>query len=239
MSNEMISIYMKQVEKIPLLSDSEEKDLLKKAAEGDQVAKDKIVTSNLRYVVKMANKFRNRGVDFEDLVCEGNAALLRAIEKMNPSKNVKFITYANFWIYQYMKAAVYAYGRCVSIPQNRPDQLKNQDLSAVSLDKPFDLSDAEGLSLMDSLCDTMNRTPEEACMLDFYSEDFKEVFSTVLSDREQYVLENHYGLNGCEKIGLRDIAEDLGISREGVRQIEVRALEKLESNPILNEYVVA
>lgn len=234
MKNDMVSIYMKQVEAIPLLTAAQEKELLLKASEGDKLAIDKILTANLRFVVKIANQFKNRGVEFEDLICEGNLALIRAIKKIDLSKDVKFITYAQFWIRQYMKAAIYSCGRSVSIPQNHPEQLKNQNFKALSLDKPMDCDNSESLSLVDSIYDNKALTPQEICEKTVCKEDLMQALNT-LKPREKFVLEHHFGLNGLKPEGLREIGQQINLSRETIRIIENKAIEKLYNNKILKE----
>lgn len=238
MKSDMVSIYMKQIEKIPLLTAAEERNLLEKASKGDKKAREKVINANLRFVVKMANQFKNRGVDFEDLICEGNTALLRAIEKIDVTKDVKFITYASFWIRQYMKAAVYTVGRCVSIPQNRPDQLKNKNFVSTSLDKPFDSMDIDSPCMVDVLSDNKNRTPEEQVLIDSSLDQFDYALDS-LKSTEKFVLESHFGLNGHEQQGLREIGQIIGVSRETVRQIECKALLKLQNNQTLYDSFIA
>ncbi|WP_191016025.1 sigma-70 family RNA polymerase sigma factor [Treponema zioleckii] len=123
MKDDIFSIYMAQVGKIPLLSADEETELLKKASKGDVSAKNRIVESNLRFVVKIARDYLNRGLDFEDLVNEGNAGLMTAVDHFDPSMNVRFITYAVWWIRQTISKAVNEKGRMIRLPLNKVNEL--------------------------------------------------------------------------------------------------------------------
>ncbi len=123
MKDDIFSIYMAQVGKIPLLSAEEENELLKKASKGDIVAKNRIIESNLRFVVKIARDYLNRGLDFEDLVNEGNAGLMTAVDHFDPSMNVRFITYAVWWIRQTISKAVNEKGRMIRLPLNKVNEL--------------------------------------------------------------------------------------------------------------------
>ena len=95
-----ISIYMNDIGLYPLLTLDEEREIALKAKSGDREAQEKLVTSNLRLVVKMAKKYSNLGIPLLDIIQEGNMGLIRAAEKFDPDKNLRFTTYAAFWIKQ-------------------------------------------------------------------------------------------------------------------------------------------
>ncbi len=117
--DEVIDYYLNEIKKIPLLTPSEELELAKKAKNGDDAAKEKIVKSNLRFVITIAKKYQNHGLDLEDLISEGNIGLLIAIEKFEPSKGYKFISYAVWWIRQSILRAISDKGRMIRIPVNK------------------------------------------------------------------------------------------------------------------------
>lgn len=123
MTDSTISIYLKEINKIPLLSYEEETELAKKAATGDQVAKNKIVNANLRFVVNVAKKYQKKGLELEDLISEGNIGLLSAIEKFDVSKGYHFISYAVWWIRQSILKAICEKSRAIRLPQNRANEL--------------------------------------------------------------------------------------------------------------------
>lgn len=123
MTDSTISIYLKEINKIPLLSYEEETELAKKAAAGDQLAKNKIVNANLRFVVNVAKKYQKKGLELEDLISEGNIGLLSAIEKFDVSKGYHFISYAVWWIRQSILKAICEKSRAIRLPQNRANEL--------------------------------------------------------------------------------------------------------------------
>lgn len=106
-----------------MLSHEEENELALKAQKGDKRAKDKIVKANLRFVVNVAKKYQNYGLDLVDLISEGNIGLLTAVEKFNPGKGFHFITYAVWWIRQCIMKAVCEKGRAIRLPMNRVNEL--------------------------------------------------------------------------------------------------------------------
>jgi RNA polymerase primary sigma factor len=95
-----LEAYLKSMSEIPLLSREEEEELIKKAKEGDKEALDKLITANLRFVVSIASQYMEYGVPFADLIAAGNLGLVEAAKRFDPSKGVKFITYAVWWIRQ-------------------------------------------------------------------------------------------------------------------------------------------
>ena len=92
--DEVLAIYLKEINKIPLLTHEEEIKLAKEAQNGSKAAKDKIVNANLRFVVNVAKKYQNRGLDLTDLISEGNIGLMTAVERFDVDKGYHFISYA-------------------------------------------------------------------------------------------------------------------------------------------------
>ncbi len=121
--DEILSMYLKEINRIPLLDHEEETELAVKAKNGDKAAKDKIVKANLRFVVNVAKKYQNRGLELGDLISEGNIGLLTAIEKFDVSKGYHFISYAVWWIRQAVTKAICEKGRSIRLPMNRVNEL--------------------------------------------------------------------------------------------------------------------
>lgn len=121
--DEVLGMYLKEINRIPLLSRDEENELAVKAKNGDKLAKNKIVTSNLRFVVNVAKKYQNHGLDMTDLISEGNIGLMTAIEKFDVSKGYHFISYAVWWIRQSILKAICEKSRAIRLPLNRANEL--------------------------------------------------------------------------------------------------------------------
>lgn len=119
----ILAMYLKEINKIPLLSRDEETELAQRAKAGDKIAKDKIVRANLRFVVNVAKKYQNRGLDLTDLISEGNIGLLTAIDRYDVSKGYHFISYAVWWIRQAILKAIYEKAKMIRLPLNRANEL--------------------------------------------------------------------------------------------------------------------
>lgn len=119
----ILAMYLKEINNIPMISHEEEIELAQKAQSGDTVAKNKLVNSNLRFVVNVAKKYQNHGLDLTDLISEGNIGLLTAVEKFDPSKGYHFISYAVWWIRQSILKAVCEKSRSIRLPLNRANEL--------------------------------------------------------------------------------------------------------------------
>ena len=115
-ADDSVRLYLREIGKIPLLTQEEELELAKKAAKGNKKAKDKMVEANMRLVVSIAKRYSGRGLDFLDLIQEGNTGLLRAVEKFDPDKGFKFSTYATWWIRQAITRAIADQARTIRIP---------------------------------------------------------------------------------------------------------------------------
>ena len=115
-SDDSVRLYLREIGKIPLLSAEEEMELARRIIEGDKKAKDKMAEANMRLVVSIAKRYSGRGLDFLDLIQEGNTGLLRAVEKFDPDKGFKFSTYATWWIRQAITRAIADQARTIRIP---------------------------------------------------------------------------------------------------------------------------
>ncbi len=119
----ILTMYLKEINRIPLLTRAEELELAEKAQKGDKVAKNKMINANLRFVVNVAKKYQNHGLDFEDLISEGNIGLITAIDKFDASKGYHFISYAVWWIRQSILKAICEKSRAIRLPLNRANEL--------------------------------------------------------------------------------------------------------------------
>ena len=119
----ILAIYLKDINRIPLLSHEEEAQLAIKAKQGDKAAKNKIVNANLRFVVNVAKKYQKHGLDLTDLISEGNIGLLIAIDKFDVTKGYHFISYAVWWIRQSILQALAEQARIVRLPLNQVGSL--------------------------------------------------------------------------------------------------------------------
>ena len=115
-SDDSVRLYLREIGKIPLLNAEEELALAQKVVAGDKKAKDKMAEANMRLVVSIAKRYSGRGLDFLDLIQEGNTGLLRAVEKFDPDKGFKFSTYATWWIRQAITRAIADQARVIRIP---------------------------------------------------------------------------------------------------------------------------
>ena len=118
-----LSLYLAELRKYDILSKEEEQEWAKRAAAGDQEAKEMLIRHNLRFVVSVAKKYEGRGVPLEDLIAEGNQGLLKAVMRFNPDRGTRFISYAVHWILQSILTALANQQRPFRIPPNRAAQL--------------------------------------------------------------------------------------------------------------------
>jgi len=115
-SDDSVRLYLREIGKIPLLTSEEELALANRVVAGEKKAKDEMAEANMRLVVSIAKRYSGRGLDFLDLIQEGNTGLLRAVEKFDPSKGFKFSTYATWWIRQAITRAIADQARVIRIP---------------------------------------------------------------------------------------------------------------------------
>lgn len=122
-NDNILSTYLKEINKVPLLTKEEENELAAKAKAGDQAARQKIASANLRFVVNIAKKYRHSGMDLTDLISEGNVGLMTAIDKFDAQKGYRFISYAVWWIRQSILKSIYETRDAIRLPLNRVNEL--------------------------------------------------------------------------------------------------------------------
>ncbi|MBO4279839.1 MAG: RNA polymerase sigma factor RpoD/SigA [Spirochaetales bacterium] len=133
-----LSMYLREIEKIPLLGRDEEYELAVRAKNGDSLARERIVNANLRFVVSIAKQYQNRGLPLSDLISEGNIGLLTAIDKFEPEKGYHFISYAVWWIRQAVLKAIGEKSRMIRLPMNRAADLTQIMQAKYNLEKEGD-----------------------------------------------------------------------------------------------------
>ena len=216
-----IEKYLQEIGKIHVLSPEEEADLAKKIRSGDRAAREKLVLSNLRFVVSVAKQYQNHGLTLGDLINEGNVGLIKAAECFDETKGFKFISYAVWWIRQSILQAIAENARLIRLPLNKVTK-------PVSMDAPL-TTDEESISLYDVYIapDPSIQAPESSLNQDSLKTDIERSFAA-LSVREATILSMYYGLNGYSSMSLEEIGTKLGLTSERVRQVKTKAIRKLK-----------
>lgn len=122
-NSDLVRIYMQEIRSIPLLTAQQERELAKSMLEGNAEARRKLIEANLRLVVSIAKKYMGRGVDFLDMIQEGNLGLIRAADKFDYRRGYKFSTYATWWIRQAVMNTVYGHSRMIRLPKEQVEHM--------------------------------------------------------------------------------------------------------------------
>ena len=218
----MIDAYLSQFASSNVLSNEEIVSLYSLFKSGVESAREQLVRSNMRLVVKIANDYKYGRMDFEDIVSSGTIGLLKAIEMFDPEKGA-FPQYASAWINKYIRMALDSYRGIHTKRYDRMTQEERSSLVVESLNEKVGDGDTE---FADSLVGD-EASPSEAVEKASSIKAMYDAINNVLDAREQFIIRSRYGLDGLQELTLREIAEKLGMTHERVRQIEVSALTKL------------
>ena len=261
-----IQMYLKEIGRVPLLSNEEEVQLAKGKDKGERDSEKKLIEANLRLVVSIAKKFVGaRGLSLLDLIQEGNIGLFRAVEKFEYRKGYKFSTYATWWIRQAITRALADQSRTIRIPVHMVETINKftqierqliQDLGrepmpeeiAAEMGKEIDKvrhiikisqdtislettigEDEEDSTLEDFIEDVKSVTPDRSAALRILKDYVKEIIAN-LSPREQKILEMRFGLTDGIAHTLEEVGQEFDVTRERIRQIEAKALERIRKH---------
>jgi RNA polymerase primary sigma factor len=255
--------YLQQIAKIEPLSREEEHELAIKAKNGDKEAINKLVHSNLKFVVKIASRYQNRGLSLAELISEGNMGLIKAIEKFEPDKEYKLISYAVWWIKQRIlfalaektnvirlplgkanlankvkaaqdsifkssgkKASVEEIAKLTELDEKAIRKINSQLINTVSIDDSGYTNKHEKVVFNDFLKDENIIDPK---ILYYRNKVKKSIDKSIkkLPDRDAFIVKQYFGLESGKGKNFAQIGEELGLSRERVRQIQKKALEKI------------
>lgn len=264
-ADDSVRMYLSEIGKVKLLTADEEVTLARRVRKGEILAKQQLMTANLRLVVSIAKKYIGRGLSFLDLIQEGNLGLVRAVDKFDPERGFKFSTYATWWIRQAITRAIADQARTIRIPvhmvetinkfthtQRRlvqelgreplPEEIAaevgmdlkkvkhimkiSQDI--VSLDAP--VGSEEDSNLGDFIEDQNSISPDEATNRQILKENIHEMLQ-YLSPREKKIIKMRYGLGDGVGHTLEQVGREFGVTRERIRQIEAKVLQKLREHP--------
>jgi RNA polymerase primary sigma factor len=200
-------------------------ELVQRARRNDRDAVDRLVRSYLAFVIGVTMEFRGRGVPFEDLIHEGCLGLLKAIERFDPERGARFMTYAAFWVRKGILDALAVQPRMVRVPRYHRER-KSIVFREVRLDEP--VAADRSRSLGDGLSDSSRPLAADALIEREAIARMRRELRT-LPAREQAVLASRFGLAGGSALTLLEVGNRLGLSRERVRQIEGEALARLRT----------
>jgi RNA polymerase primary sigma factor len=233
-----LAAYLREIAKLPRLSADEERILgAQIQQEHDEAALTRLVEANLRFVVSYAKRYRGLGVSFLDLIHEGNLGLIEAARRYDPERNVKFITYAVWWIREAMMHVLADQTRAFSFPPKLFATLHNRH-EDISLNDPIGgagRQDGPSRQLEDVLA--LDAVPIDDEMI--HQSDLDELAEALrdLDGKEREVVCLRFGLDDDEPRTLQEIGDRLHLSRERVRQIESRAKEKLRRSAKLRSHL--
>ena len=254
-------LYLNEIGISKLLTAEEEVYFARLAQKGDQAARQRMIESNLRLVVKIARRYMNRGLALLDLIEEGNLGLIRAVEKFDPERGFRFSTYATWWIRQTIERAIMNQTRTIRLPihvvkeinvylraarklaQTLDHEPSSEEIADL-LDKPIDeVKRMLGLNervtsvdtpfgkdadkpLLDTIADEKTQDPTVDIQNDGLNANLDRWLGK-LNDKQREVVERRFGLHGYENSTLEQVANELGVTRERVRQIQMDALRRL------------
>jgi RNA polymerase primary sigma factor len=247
-NQEEIAVYLKDIRKISVMTPERERELAERMLSNNISEREKedikkeLVEGNLRFVITVSKQYQNQGLDFPDLIAEGNYGLMKAIDNFDWSKKLRFISYAVWWIRQSILQSLNENARTIRLPvnvvqelQKAKKELENAGVElpekfvnlpyTVNLDSPLN---EDGDTLMDVLVNPNAESADSNLSTEQTLKDKLLGMLDVLDERERVIVEDYFGLSGSTRT-LEDIGNDFDLTKERVRQIKEKALRKLRN----------
>lgn len=222
--NNALNTYLNEIGSKKLLSDKEEAELAQRILNGDEKALNKLMSANLTFVVSLATQYKNRGLDIEDLISEGNIGMLKAAKKFNPGHGHRFVTFAAPYIREAIEKAIEQQVGLYRVPRNMKDEaLEKKRSRALSIDAP--VGGSTELSLGRVIPNKDAPDPDQLLQKQNIERELADIVRQ-LPVREQQVVQYFYGI-GVETKTMAEIAQNMGLKRERVRQIRDKAVRQL------------
>ena len=256
-NSDLLKNYFESISKYPIYSGEEQIELAKKIKNGDKVAREKLINSNLRFVITCAKKYVGQGVPLIDLIQSGNYGLILALENYDPDRGYHFISFAVWYIRREILRAIYNTGRTIRYPityiskitkvkkayddfltkyQRTPTDeelikltnLTQKQYNSTVIDKSYcqsidsPITDDGKTTVEDIL------TEEISPFVDIFTKDTIKDVLKVLNPREYKVITEFYGLDGQTEKSIKEIAKEMNLGDERIRQIRKGAIKKLE-----------
>jgi len=228
---ELLAAYLKRIGRGRLLAKEEELTLARQARAGDEDTRRRLVEKNLRLVVSVAKRYRGMGLPFEELIQEGNIGLMTAVERFDPEMGDRFSTYATWWVRQAIGRAIADKGRVVRLPVHAGEKARKtaRVRNALSAQLGREPTYEEVASeLRESVEDEGASEMPDGVIRQMENARLIEAIEGI-TDRERHVLVRRYGLDGQESATLAELGEELGTTRERVRQLQRNAERRLST----------
>lgn len=217
MEDNVLNKYLDEINRESLLSEDEERELSARVLRGDSRALNRLVETNLRFVVAIARQYQGKGLSMEDLVSEGNIGLMKAASRYDATRGLRFVNYAVVHIRRQIEKALKAESSELRVESRANGETR-------SVDAP--LGAKSNMSLLSVLADS-NAPMADARVYNSTVERAVERALTSLNDRESQVVNAYFGI-GQDSLTMAEIAQDMGMKRERVRQIRDRALRRMK-----------
>lgn len=223
--NKAMKAYLDEIGTTDLLTDEQERALAMRISEGDPRAAGELATANLRFVLSLANQYKGQGVDYDDLVSEGNIGLLKAASRFNPLVGKRFVTFAAPIVRSAMEHFIEKHSGLYKVPRMEATNAEMRRSHPVSVDAPIPAGSKNNFSLLNLLVNASSPLADSAFLLADDEEYLKRLLAR-LDEREQQVMKLVYGV-GSDRHTFAETACLMGLKRERVRQIRDKALRKL------------
>lgn len=262
---DMLQAYFLELKNVKPATEEEIGKLWARIKKQDKKAIKRMTEINYCLVIPIAKKFIRRGVDLMDLIADGNLGLMKAVEKFDPEKNIKFSTYATYWIEQYIRKSIEDNSKTVRIPSymyeiiSKWKKVRNTLMAKlnkeptieqiakelnISVDKAEEINstlfsfdsissldtamfeDSDSLK-KDNIKDSLLKTPESVTEIIRTSKNVQQAID-LLPERESEIIKMRFGINNTQNLSLEEIGNKFGVSKERVRQLEFKALQRLK-----------